>query len=335
MAKFQLADDDRNQYLCFSPNCQLVAATTRGKIYVWDITSPEPCLARILTGNTKTIDCLVFSSPSLLISASDDQSIKFWWMNKSSTNLVETDLQSTSLTSATIMSIALYVKDGITITSDSDGVVKTWDILTGLCKASFQTPAKDTYNRDVQLVNSRLILAWNEHGEIKVWDVEEGKLLLTTSGPDGLEDFKISEDGSRIFSLGMRSICAQSMQTGEIMGKAVIKFYRFTAGSLTVDGSIAWIHYPGSEDQMWDFGTPGSSPVQLPNIPLVRPHTNNTVLWDTGISGVREKTTGKVIFQLSRRHGNPSDVQWNGQHLVTCFITGEVLVLDFGLVLSQ
>ena len=335
MAKFPVAYDEDNQCLCFSPDCQLVAVVTNRNIYVWEITSSEPCLIEILTGHTNLVTGCAFSSTSSLISASNDQSIKFWWINRSSPDPVETELQSTSPTSTTIMSIALHAKDGITITSDSEGVVKTWDILTGLCKASFQTPAKGANKRDVQLVNSRLILAWDEDEKINVWDVEKGELLLTAHGPDQLNDFKISEDGSRIFSLGARSIQDQSMETGEIISKAPIEFYRYTQGSLTADGSMVWIHYPGSEDQMWDFGTPGSSPVQLPNIPLVRSHSNNTVFWDTSISGVREKATGRIIFQLSKRHGNPSDVQWNSQYLVACFTSGEVLVLDFSLVLPQ
>ena len=335
MAKFPVAYDKADQHFCFSPDCQLVAATIGDNIYIWDITSSEPCLIEILTGHTNIIAGLAFSSPSSLISASHDQSLRFWWIDRSSTDPVKTDLKSISLTSTTIMSIALHVKDSIAITSDSDGVVKTWDILTGLCKASFQTPAKGAGKRDVQLVNSRLILAWDKVGGINVWDVEKGELLFTAHGPDGLEDLRISGDGSRIFSLGPRSIQVQSIQTGEIVGEVKIKFEEHAIGFLTVDGSMVLIHYPGLEDQVWDFGIPGSSPVQLPTIPPVRPHSNNTVLWDTSISGVREKATGKIIFWLSRRSGKPSDVQWDGQYLVACFISGEVLVLDFGLVFLQ
>ena len=335
MAEFQVAYNKMDKYFCFSPNCQLVAATIGGKIYVWDIGTSEPYLIKTITGHTNSVAYIAFSSPSSLISASDDQSLKFWWIYRSPTNPIETELKSTSPTPATIMSIALHVKGGITITSDSDGIVKTWDILTGLCKASFQTPAKGTSKRDVQLVNSRLILAWDKDGEIGVWDVKKGEHLLTVDAPDELDDFKISEDGSRIFSLGARVIQAQSIETGEIISEAEIEFHQYTWGFLTVDGSIVWVHYPGLEGQVWDFGTPGSSPVQLPITPLVRPHSNNTVLWDTGISGVREKATGMVIFWLSKRYGNPSDVQWNGQYLVACFMSGEVLVLDFGLVFPQ
>jgi hypothetical protein len=122
------------------------------------------------------------------------------------------------------MSITLQAKDGIFITSDSDGVVRTCDIFTGLCKASFQTPAKGADKRDIQLVNGRLVLVWHADQKIKIWDVEKEELLHTVDGPGGLQDIKIAEDGSRVFSIGARVIQAQSIQTGKIVGKAGIKF---------------------------------------------------------------------------------------------------------------
>jgi WD40 repeat protein len=100
------------------------------------------------------------------------------------------------------LSITLRARDGIFITSDSDGVVRICDILTGLCKSSFQTPAKGAVERDIGMFHGRLILAWHTDGEIKIWDVEKEELLLTVDGPGNLHDIKISEDGSRVFSIG-------------------------------------------------------------------------------------------------------------------------------------
>jgi WD40 repeat protein len=103
----------------------------------------SPTLLRPSLDILINIMSLAFSSPSSLISASSDQSVKFWKIGAKPTDLVGTDSKSISIASATIMSITLQVKDGnLFITSDSDGVVRTCDIFTGLCKASFQTPAK-------------------------------------------------------------------------------------------------------------------------------------------------------------------------------------------------
>ena len=320
--------------LCFSPDGGMVAVSAENIIHVWNITNSEPHLVGTFIGHSSEINSLVFSSSSSLISASYDQSVKFWKIGGQSIALDGTDPNPIPLTPITIMSITLQAKDNISITSDSNGVVRTWDIFTGVCKVSFQTPAKGTEKRDVQMVNGRLVLAWHIDGKIKIWDIEKAELLLTAYGPVHFQDIKISDDGSRVFSLGSTVIQTQSMQTGEILGKATIKYVKYDEMSLTVDNSRVWVHYANSEPLVWDFGTPNSSPIQLPNIPLYILHSYGAILWDTSLSCVQEKATGKVIFKLSKGYGKPVNVQWNSQYLFASFISGEVLVLDFGHVLS-
>ena len=317
----------------FSPDGRFIAVSTGAIAHVWDITSPEPHLIETFMGHADEIQYFAWTSPSSLISGSLDQSVKFWILGVQPTGLVETDPMPTSLTLVTTTSITLQTKDGIYITSDSDGVVKTFDIFTGLCKSSFQTPAKGTGKKDIRLIHGRLILAWHTDGEIKIWDVEKEDLLLTADGPQFLEDIKISEDGSRFFSKGARVIQAQSMQTGEIMGKAEIKFLPYDVGYFTISGSRVWVYYSAAETQVWDFRTPDLPPVQLPNMPLYITHPMGAILWDPDLFCVKEKATGKVIFQLPKRYRRPVNVQWKDQYLVVSFISGEVLVVDFSHVL--
>jgi WD40 repeat protein len=85
--------------------------------------------------------------------------------------------ESINPTSASIKSVSLQVEDSIAISSDLDGVVKIWDISMGLCKASFQTPAKDPYWRDARMIDGRLIFVWLRSGGINIWDAEKGELL--------------------------------------------------------------------------------------------------------------------------------------------------------------
>ena len=324
---------DSYHLCCFSPDGQLIAVSAGRIALVWDITGSVPHLIETFIGHTDYIKSLAWSSSSSLISTSDDQSAKFWKIGTKPEDLVRTDSKSISITPATIMSITLQAKDGIYITSDSDGVVRTCDIFTGLCKASFQTPAKGDDKRDIQLINGRLVLVWNTYKKIKIWDIEKEELLHTVDGPSQLQDIKIAEDGSRVISIGTREIQAQSIQTGKVVGKAVVNFVKYNIPSLTVSGLRVWVHYPTIESQVWDFGTSDSSPVQLPNMPLHIFHPTGTVLWDTGPSCVKEKTTGKVVFWLSRRYGKPVNVQWSDLYLFASFISGEVLVLDFSHVL--
>ena len=323
VAEFHVASDD-TKYCCFSPDGRFVAVAAQSIAYVWDITNSKPQLVETFIGHTHYITSLAFSSPSSLISVSEDSSVKFWQIGTPDPTMTGLSLASTPMKSTT-----LQAKDGIIITSSSDGIVRTWDISTGLCRESFQTPAEDFHMSDAQLINDRLIFIWYANEKINIWDVKKGELLLGIGGPMwSVEDLRISGDGSRVFCLGIRSIQAWSIETGEVVSEMRIG-YSARVGSLTVDGSRIWVHYPNSEDQGWDLGILGSLPVQLPNIPPYRLHPNGVMLWDTGLSRIKDKVTGKVVFQLSKRYGKPLDVQWNSHYLVICFTHTEALILDF------
>ena len=331
-------------YCChLSPDNKLVAAAVKSTAYVWDITSSEPHLIETFTGHTDNITSLAFSSPSSLISTSWDKSIKLWQIGIP--DHTEPDPKQTSSTLAEIKSITLQAKDNVIITSDSDGVVRTWDISTGICNSSFQTPAEDSHERDVQLIDGRLVIVWYANEKINIWDVEKGELFLAIDNPGDLDDLKISGDGSRVFTLDAESIQALSIQTGEIVGEVEIVGSEDFFGSLTVDGSRVWacLHYsdPEYQDfahieyQGWDFGIPGSLAIELPNTLPYKFHPDGVVLWDTNLCGIKDKITEKVIFQLPRRYGKPVDVQWNDQYLVACFHPIEALILDFSHIIPH
>ena len=262
MAKFHVTNYAYK--CCFSLDGRLVAVAAGATAYIWDITSSDPCLVSTFIGHTQDIVSLAFSSPSSLISASGDQSVQFWRIGTLSTDPVMTDPQPASPTSAQIKSITLQAKDSITITSDSDGMVKIWDISSDLCKSSFQIPVKDIWDRDVQLINGRLIFVCYADQKISIWDTEKGELLLAVDEPGySVKDIRISGDGSRVFYLNAYSIQALSVQTGEVVGRVeIVSPSRY--GTLTVDGPRVWVHYPDSGYQGWDFGILGSLPVQLP-----------------------------------------------------------------------
>ena len=333
VAEFNTADCEVHR-CCYSPDGRLVAVAAEKAAYVWDITSSDPHLVGSFIGHTELITSLVFSSPSSLISASYDQSVKWWKIGVLQTDPVVIDPKSTSFTEA---QITLQAKDGITITIHPDDTVKTWDISTGVCKASFQIPTGTSAERlkDIQLIDGRLILVWYTGWTINVWDVEEGKLLLKVDGPGlGVQDLKISGDGSRVFCINYLSIQAWSIETGEIVGEAEGLFF-LKNRSLTVDGTRVWAHHPDLEYEGWDFGILDSLPVELTYALPHKLHPNGTVLWDTCLSRVKDNITGKVVFQLSGSREKPIDVQWNGQFLVICYTPEDFLILDFSYLLLQ
>ena len=337
VAKYCVANG-RTRFCCFSPNGRLVAFAVNNTAYIWDITSPGPHPIKTFVGHTGNITSLEFSSVSSLISSSYDKSVKFWQIDILPTDSAMTDPESTPLTLVPIKSITLQAKANVAISSNVDGVVRTWDVSTGCCKASFQTPPKNNFGSDVRLIGSRLISAWcvdvegsmeGLHERIHVWDVEKGELLQTVYLDNRWRDVKIriSGDGSKIFSLCSKCLQAWSIQTGKIMGVVELKHYYHDRSLTADDGSKVWVHYPQSKSLGWDFGIQGSHPVQLSDESLLPP--NSTKLWDTAQSRIEDTATGKMFFQLAGKFLNPVASQWDGQYLVAGYESGEVLILDF------
>jgi len=336
VAKFHVADG-YVKHCCFSPDCRLIAAATSRIIYVWDVVSSHPHLIETFVGHTASIISLTFSS-SYLISASDDQSVRFWKTSVMLTDQVPNGPEFIPPALASIKSISLQAGDGIAISSDSAGVVKIWDILTGLCKSSFQTPVKKDIQRDVQLIDGGLILVWYGKRKIYIWDTEKDELLQTLDTPS-CKGLRISGDGSKIFCLGGRIIQAWDMWTWHPAGEVEVEAPVSYLDPIHPSGSKVWVQSMDLVVQGWDFGTSDSSP-----IPLCNTSTERFCLefvsgppWKIGSpSWIKDMVTGKRVFQLSGRYAEFCEVRWNGQYLVAGYQSGEVTILDFNdLLLSM
>jgi len=315
-------------YCCFSPDGGFIACAAGHTIYLWDITGPDPHLIKTLVGHTDEVTSLVFSSLPILISASVDDTIKFWEISTSSANPVVPH-------SAPIRAVSLQAKDGLAFSVDSAGVVRTWSILTGLCKKSFETQAKDIGVGDIQLLGDRLIIIGykKDRKEICIWDAEQGepqtvgKNLFT---PRGL---RISGDGSRVFCVDKFDIQAWSIQTGAYTGEIDMQSGDpYWLDPLWIDGSKVMVRCEGSSTLGWDFGIPGSTPIKISPTPTDRPHLDfigTATQSTTDPIGIEDRITGAVVFQLCGRYAQPSATQWDGRYLIAGYGTGEVLILDF------
>jgi len=339
VAKFPMVYDGAQCCCCFSPDGRFVAAAAGITAYIWDITSPDSHPIETLVGHARRITSLVFSSPSSLISASKDQSVKFWKISAPPTDQVTTDSGPTPIVLPPIQSISLQTRAGIAISSDEDDMVKTWDLSTGLCKATFQIPiAKSLINwskRDAQMIDGRLIFVWYKNYKIHVWDTKKAELLQTLDTPQCM-CLRLSGDGSKILFLGVNHIQAWSMWSWESVGRVELGLEgRPYLDSLYIDSSKVWIHFEGSSAQEgWDFG---ASPVPF-DPSTGRPHLDfiGHTGWQTdGPSWIKDTGTGKRVFQLGGRYAKPNDVQWDGQYLVAGYDSGEVLILSFGHVYPQ
>ena len=336
MAEFHI-DNTKAKCCCFSPDGRLIAIVADDIVYVWDITNSEPCLIETFVGHTSLTISPVFSSPTSLISTSLDRSVRFWQIGGSSISPDVTDLKSTPHTSP-IKSITLQAKDGIAISTDSDGVVRIWDLLTGLCKASFQTPAKGSCLRDAHLTDNRLVLVWYTAQRIHIWDVKKGELLKTVDAPfDRVKDLRISGDGSKVFCMEW-AIHAWYILTGEIMGKVDLHSSCYSDTFLTVDSSRVWVQIPSQGIKGWDFGVPEASSIGHCGEPPNRHHLDfigGIRKRRSYLPGIEDTITRREVFQLPLRYAEPNDAQWDGQYLVAGYETGEVIILDCNCMLAH
>jgi len=338
MAKFHIAKESV-WHCCFSPDNRFIAVAAHNFAYIWNITGSDPHLLDTFIGHTGDITSLTFSTPSSLISTSLDNSVKFWQIDTSSRDPVLANPKSVSLTSAPIRSMTLQAKDGIAVSSHSDGVVRIWDISTGICKASFQTPPKGSYQIDTHLTDGRLISVWYTDKKLRIWDTEKGELLRTVDTPENnIMDLRISGDGSRVFCLHDLSIQAWSIWTGEAAGRVEIMICQSKDSLLTIDGLNVWISFAQfvEVNMGWDFGLLDSVPVVPPDTSRNGPHLDfigGIRTQRSFIPGVENTITRKVVFQLPGRLARCSDAQWDGQYLVVGYDSGEVLILECNHVL--
>ena len=339
VATLNLANNAK--HCSFSPDGGYIAAVAHRTIYVWDITGQYPCLIQTLVGHADDVTSLIFPSSLTLISASKDRTIKFWQIGNSSVGLTVPNSETTPPTLTQIRSVSLQVKDGLAFSIDSAGVVKIWDILTGYCKETYKTQAKDiiTY-ADMQLVNDRLIIVWCEGigQEIYIWDAKRSSLQTVDTPCWRTLGLRIIGDGSRVLQMEPASIQAWSIWTGESAGRERLAGnlgYHFDP--LRMDSPRVLIRSGESSVQGWDFGELGSTPVQFSETSSDRPHLSfiDVREWsNTSPVRIEDSITGDEVFQLCGKYANPSATQWDGQYLIAGYASGEVLILDFGHVLS-
>jgi WD40 repeat protein len=320
IAKFHTPVQDAH-FCCFSPDGRLVAIATDSLVYVWDITNPDPCIFETFVSENDHTQSLVFSSPTSLISKYDWRSVKFWQISAS--------LPASGVSNFPIQSITLQATDGVAISSDSDGVVRFWNLSTGICNMAFQTPAKGTCRRDIKLIDNRWTLVWHMPLMLHIWAIEEGKLLQTIDiAENKVEALQISGDGSKVFYISDSFLKALHLWTGKFVGKVYIN-PRSQWPFLVVDGSRVWVNN-SKQIEGWDFGIPGSSSIKACFTPPNRPHLDfvgGIRHHRTLLPSIEDTITGKEFLRLPEGLRNPTDAQWDGQYLVAGYEAGDVLIL--------
>jgi WD40 repeat protein len=269
-----------------------------------------------------------------------DKSVKFWKISDLSDDSPTTDLKFGQSTPAFITFVSLQVKEGIAISGDMDGVIKTWDILSGVCKESYQIPVP-IHCGDAQLIDGRLLVILVKDYKVCIYDAESSQIFQELE-INYCWALRISGDGSKLFAMDWDDkfkMKTWSTLTWELGNEVEIEqgygFDPFYASS-----SKVWVQHICSKNPVikgWDFGIPGSSPIPLPNTSSERPNLELTEgeYGSNGPTFIKDSVTGREIFRLSGKHKNPRCMRWDGQYLIFGYNNGEVLILDFKNLSSQ
>ena len=317
---------------CFSSDGRFIACINGATIWVWDITISEGRLVGHLVGHSSPIRFLAFSSS--LISGGSDKSIKFW---KSSSFSTDSNQMPARGYFSGFRSIKLFAEEGIVVTSDEDGEVKIWDVMTGRCQSSFKTPAQGIH--DTHLASDTLIIVWSPDDylrdinvdttiEYHIWDVYKGQLLRNFhSSLSRIRDLKISGDGSKFFALDHRCIAAVSMQTGELVGR--VELESNGGYDLFVRGSKVWVN--DLRRRRWDFGGPGVPPFEEfpdgPQLTIFNAKRYSTIApcWMEDVM-----TKRRVFRSLERYLDRGRKLKWDGRYLFNWSPFGEItMIIDF------
>ena len=327
---------------CFSPDGQFVACSDYSTICVWNISISGAPLVKCLAGHSTTVTFLAFSSS--LISGSDDKSMKFWptdsfQADSTTTGPAAMATDSSPADSTTtgpeamptdLASAHLFHEDNVLITTDSSGVVKTWDLITGICKSSFSTPAKG--NRDTYLAGGTLVIVWwtDERKEFHVWDVYKGQRLPTFHHPlPEVMHIKILGDGHKVFGQGDGCTEAVAMEMGGNAGFVGVGImctrYDFFARNLRLEPGEQWSGgLWDSQDMKVSYPAGFQSRFRLDVIQQVS---------EDKPCGVGDTATKRMVFYFPERYANKNtEVEWDGRYLLILFHEEEMLILDFDSV---
>lgn len=105
-----------------------------------------------------------------------------------------------------------------------------------------------------------------------------------------------------------------------------------------MDESKILIRLEESLAQVWDFGTPGVVPTQLPEESSDKPHLSFIDVREwlaASVVRVEDSLTGVQMFQLYAKYASSTAAQWDGQYLIAGYESGEVLILDFENMLPK
>jgi len=236
----------------FSTDGQLVGfASGHATLKLWDIETGH--LTTIVTGHHGGVECCGFSGDGgLVISGSDDKTVKVWRANAEEETLTEAGTKHAGAVRSCVFS-----PDGKFFASASDdNTLKLWESQNGKLVTTLTGHTAEVTSCAVSPDSSRVVSGGRDQ-TLRLWDSETGAELQVFSGHQAIvTSCYFSPDGSQIVSgSGDATLMVTDVRTGTILHHLIGHSESVEACCYSPDGSLIASGGYDNTLRLWSAGT--------------------------------------------------------------------------------
>jgi hypothetical protein len=184
-----------------SPDGKLVAgALGMLQLLVWDVAAKKQ-VARLRAHRRKVLCAAFGSSNDVLISGSEDMSVKVWDVRR------ERCVHTLHGHTGAVVCVALAPNNKLAASGGRDGLLILWDPVTG--KQTLRSAAHTDGVTGVAFSpDSRGLITCGRDGRFRCWDVKTGKVITEyPTQQRALAGLALEPKGSRLAACGVKSVC--------------------------------------------------------------------------------------------------------------------------------
>ena len=244
-----LGTDGEVKSLAFSPDGQMLAATTggpeQGSLTLWDVDSRSRLHEPLYAGYPSWVLAVGFSPDgTTLATASSDAGLVFW-------DAATGDNREGPRTRWGASDVA-FSADGTKIASGSDAAkAEVWDVATGASIATFEgTPADSV----ALSPDGHFLAVGGDARVVRIWDIRTRRLLHELDqGGNGAFTLEFSPDGRTLAISGFEPAASLwDVATGTQIGPQLIAGDRRTMIDLSADGRQLLEVHANGQAAVWD-----------------------------------------------------------------------------------
>lgn len=198
--------------MTFSPDgSRLIATTSNGNIYGWDILNKRP-VDGFSEGHSNEVMSLSFSPDgNTLATGSVDRTIKCW-------DIVSGKLLRTIIGHGGWVTALHFSPDGrYLLSGDADGLIKVWDMAAKEPPVWPEQKPKSISATAFTPSNELIAIGRDRDNRLKLWNLSNGKILLELGSVPAIDRAAFSKDAALVALALEKQIRIYSVATGNLI----------------------------------------------------------------------------------------------------------------------